>query len=235
MDNKFREVFPRESNLLVVIHAKTSEQVLRNVEIAYAQGADGVFLINHDGSSHGLLRAYWDVRRDYPDWWIGLNVLGEANTSVLGLAGLHDIAGIWVDDAGVVEQGDGSIGIDKAHYVLQQRRDDWDGLYFGGVAFKYREPVKHPGIVAEAAIPFVNVITTSGDVTGAPPSVEKIRVMRNAIGDFPLAIASGITSENVSDYLPFANCFLVATGIRDSFTELNAARVGELAQIIRQG
>ena len=58
-------------------------------------------------------------------------------------------------------------------------------------------------------------------------------MMKQAIGDFPLAIASGITPENVKDYLEVADCFLVATGISNSFSELSPVRVRELVRNIR--
>jgi predicted TIM-barrel enzyme len=49
----------------------------------------------------------------------------------------------------------------------------------------------------------------------------------------PLAIASGITPENVGDYLDVADCFLVATGISRSFTELEPSRVRRLIERVR--
>nr|NIN71503.1 hypothetical protein [Gemmatimonadota bacterium]NIO31186.1 hypothetical protein [Gemmatimonadota bacterium] len=51
-----------------------------------------------------------------------------------------------------------------------------------------------------------------------------------AVGGFPLAIASGITPENVGDYLDVADCFLVATGISSSFTELDPVKVRSLIE-----
>ena len=56
--------------------------------------------------------------------------------------------------------------------------------------------------------------------------------MKHAIGDSPLAIASGITLENVSQYLPIADCFLVATGISESFFELDPVRTRELVTVV---
>ena len=59
------------------------------------------------------------------------------------------------------------------------------------------------------------------------------RRMRQALGTFPLALASGVTPENVTDYLPFVDCFLVATGISKSFTELDPAKVTGLVENVR--
>jgi predicted TIM-barrel enzyme len=47
-----------------------------------------------------------------------------------------------------------------------------------------------------------------------------------------LAIASGITVQNVDRYLEWADCFLVATGISDSHTELNPSKVRALLERI---
>jgi predicted TIM-barrel enzyme len=63
--------------------------------------------------------------------------------------------------------------------------------------------------------------------------VEKIARMKEAIGTHPLAIASGITPENVEQYLPIANCFLVATGISSDFTTLDPSRVRDLVGRVR--
>jgi len=57
--------------------------------------------------------------------------------------------------------------------------------------------------------------------------------MKAALGDAPLAVASGITPENVSRHLPFADCFLVATGISRSFIELDPSRARKLVERVR--
>ena len=42
-----------------------------------------------------------------------------------------------------------------------------------------------------------------------------------------------MTPENVTDYLPWADCFLVATGISYTFEELDPARVRDLVRVVR--
>jgi predicted TIM-barrel enzyme len=57
--------------------------------------------------------------------------------------------------------------------------------------------------------------------------------MKAALGDVPLAIASGITPENVGDYLEMADCFLVATGISKSWLAFDEERVREFVRRVR--
>jgi predicted TIM-barrel enzyme len=53
-------------------------------------------------------------------------------------------------------------------------------------------------------------------------------------GDYPLAIASGITPENIEKYLPYVDYFLVATGISKTFDEFDPEKRKLLAQKIHE-
>jgi len=57
--------------------------------------------------------------------------------------------------------------------------------------------------------------------------------MKEAMGDHPLAIASGITPENVGTFLPYVDYVLCATGISDDFHNLNPDRVRQLVETVR--
>lgn len=216
---------------MVVVHAKTKDQVLQNIAIAEEAGADGVFLINHNFGSGLLISYYKMAKMQFPNFWIGLNCLD------LGRSAIHYIpsgtAGLWVDNVGI-EEHDEKPTAAAAKLLADRQKLGWQGLYFGSVAFKYQKKVDDVAKVAKLAVPFMDVITTSGAGTGIAADVDKIRTMKEAIGDHPLAIASGITPENVESYLPYSDCFLVATGISDSHTELNPGRVRRLAQILNK-
>lgn len=229
---EFRRIFPGAHTFLAVIHAENLSQVLCNVKIAHDEGADGVFLI-----SHGVLPAlqliwiYQSVRGLYPSWWIGLNFLDRLTYEALRIVP-ENASGLWVDDGGIIEGIQDPSKLARLYWKQREEYIDWKGLYFGGVAFKYRKPVYDLARVAGLAVPFMDVITTSGDATGQPPTVKKMQTMRDGIGYHPLAIASGITAENVGKYFGIADCFLVATSISKSFTELDPVRVRQLAQVI---
>jgi len=229
--HSLKTVFPdRRHAILPVIHAEGEVQALRNTSIALQAGTDGVFLINHSISEEYLLRIACKVRREFPSAWIGVNCLGLLPAEVFGLVD-ETINGIWVDNALVDEESEAQVEAEK---VLRAReRSGWRGLYFGGVAFKYQRPVDDLESAARIAARYMDVITTSGPGTGRAALPEKIARMKRALGDHPLAIASGITPENVLDYLPDADAFLVATGIGASFTELAPARVAALVRAVR--
>lgn len=225
--NLYKKIFPKKNSLLIVVHAESQEQVERNIKIAFEAGADGVFLVNHRIGFDLLLKIYEEIRDQYPNFWVGLNFLDLSASESLNIIP-NNASGLWVDDAGVYEDRSDPIQIARMNWDTRSWNKDWIGLYFGGVAFKYQRKVSNLALAAKCAMPYMDVITTSGDATGHAPEIEKIMKIREAIGDFPLAIASGISESNVGDYLDLTNCFLVATSISDSFTELNPWKMDKL-------
>jgi uncharacterized protein len=226
----FRETFSRSHVILPVIHVESPEQALQNARLAHQEGCDGVFLINHGFSNHDLLDVYRHVSREIPDWWIGLNCLDLSPNQVFARIP-QEVSGIWVDNAQIDELSEAQ---PEAEKILARRNESgWAGLYFGGVAFKYQREVEDLEKAVLLATGYMDVITTSGKGTGRAAELEKIRRMKEALGDFPLAIASGITPENVHSYLDKADCFLVATGISRSWTELDPPLVAELVKNVR--
>ncbi len=224
------DVFSNPKVVLPVIHVKTEPQAIENVAIAYEAGADGIFLINHDYHCGHLLKVFQTVRDKFPDRWIGLNCLDIFPHEAFDVVG-NDVNGVWVDNAfffgGIIETQD------YTNYVISRRIfSRWLGLYFGGVAFKQRE-VEDLERAVEIAKHYVDVITTSGPGIGLAADIEEIKRIRRAAGDFPLAVASGITPENVVDYLPYVDAFLVATGISRDFYNLEPVKVEALVRRVR--
>lgn len=230
LTSRFRRVFSQRHVILPVIHVANEGQALRNAKVAREAGTDGVFLINHGISHRQLLSIHQAVVAEHGDWWIGVNCLDLFPTDVFQHIG-DDVSGVWVDNATINESQSFQ---SEAEYVLKVRQEAaWPGLYFGGVAFKGQRIVDDPAAAAVKAAPYMDVVTTSGPGTGRAAPVEKIRTMKQALGSFPLAIASGITPANVIDYFDCADCFLVATGVSRSFHELDLMSLIELVGTVR--
>jgi hypothetical protein len=229
-NSKFKEIFSNPRVILPVIHVKSEKQALFNAAIARDLDADGIFLINHGIKSHILFDVFNKVKSEFPDLWIGVNCLDLSPAEIFSKVPV-DVAGVWVDNAHIHEDHNDQ---SEAGKVLEiQKANGWSGLYFGGVAFKYQRHVNDLEKAALVASHYMDVITTSGPGTGLPANVEKISRMNAALNDFPLAIASGITPENIHKYLPYAVCFLVATGISKDFHNFDPERLQILIENVR--
>ncbi len=233
------EWFPGEQNMVKfknkhmiypVIHVESALQALRNTQIAKDAGCDGVFLINHKISPEDLLEIHAKVAQEFPKWWIGINCLGFMPHQMFKCA-TPEMSGIWVDNAGIYEILEGQIEAEGIKKIREE--NGWKGVYFGGVAFKYQPLVEDLESACKKAIPYVDVITTSGPGTAQAAEVDKIERMHNALGEWPLAIASGITIDNIESYLDKATCFLVASGINKTWADLDETLVKQLVEKIR--
>lgn len=218
--------FWEQKILLPVIHVRDAKQAARNVGVARDEGAQGAFLIGH-GMPHAELRkVYRSVRRQYRHFWMGLNFLDLPPTEAFGQVP-RDCDGIWLDNARI--QGSGPE--DAARHLGQlHQRHAAHALYFGGVAFKHQRPVDDLARATKTAADVMDVVTTSGAATGQPAEADKVARMRRSLGaDGVLALASGVTPQNVETYRDAVDIFLVATGISTDFHTLDPARVRALA------
>jgi uncharacterized protein len=227
-----------KKRLLPVIHIKTPEHTLEQVDVAVANGADGVWLINHapHGEGSATMQHLERARHRHPDLWIGVNLLGTPAHVAMRIVTMTSIRGaridgLWADDSGIRDDG----ASPKARNVWTAKREaGWEGEYFGSVAFKAGPIIQDPAKAAAAAVPFMDVVTTSGTATGVAADLDKVRAMKEAVGDHRLAVASGITPENARDYMPYVDDFLVATGISQNFHTLDPAKVRVLAATLHE-
>lgn len=63
--------------------------------------------------------------------------------------------------------------------------------------------------------------------------MKRLAALRSGAGGHPVALASGVTPDNVHEYLPFAGAYLVASGIEESFGRLDPEKTCQLASLIR--
>jgi len=79
----------------------------------------------------------------------------------------------------------------------------------------------------------MDVVVTSGSATGSAPEPAKLQNMKLALGSSPLAVASGVTCENVSSLIPYVDAILVATGVSKSFHEFDHSKLKQLTDLVR--
>jgi len=210
---------PRHSRrLCVVVHCRIGEtsHAVEQATIAFDNGADGVFLaIHRKHSPPDLLLIYYAVRSAHPEGFIGLNFLSNRVDTAIEQVPL-DCQALWTDDGidGKQAQDGVDAQIPKALGIRFARK--WRVLLFAGFAFKYRQAIPDEELIGRGALArrLFDVPTTSGPGTGQAISLQRAAAIRAAVGnDAVLAVASGVSSENAVDLLPFFDVFLVATGL----------------------
>ncbi len=224
--------------VLPVIHVLDTERTSRNLREVIGAGTAGCFLINHDFGPDRFLPIIREVRDRFPSLWIGVNFLAVTGREAFPTLGRLAAEGCpidayWADDARIDEHGQNT----EAQEIACIYDDSgWRGLYFGGTCFKKQREVDpaHYDDAAREACAFMDVVTTSGVATGQEADLGKIETFRRAIGDRPLALASGVTPENAAAYAD-VDCFMVATGINEpgNFYDIDPDRLAALMAVTR--
>lgn len=200
--------------LYPVIHHLDQETSLSQGCLALSNGADGIFLISHHGSDSDLVNPALTLKEMFPEKDIGINFLSSSAISALQTVINLNLDMVWVDAPGITSWQISPMAMD-CQDIIRNHRSTVNPNFnmFGSVAFKYQPEDLNPGAAALKTKDMPMIPTTSGDRTGSPPTISKISSMSHAINKSELAVASGMTPENVKEYLPYLSHFLVATGI----------------------
>ena len=207
-----------------VIHIRSTEQALRNAARAEQAGCPGVFLIHMEGDDDLIDPIAEQIRVHHAALSIGVNYLSLGALDSLERSLARGWDATWSDRPGV--RSDGLTDEAKAIGVLLGHHKNH--AYFGSVAFKYQPVDPHPAEAARMALALGMIPTTSGTATGSAPQQEKLAGIRTAIGEGKLAVASGITPENLHELGPFLSHVLVSTGIGRDFYEIDPDKLAQL-------
>ncbi len=227
-----------------VIHAVDSSHGFDQANEAIHAGADGIALIDQYCDDIAVEFIARDIRRTHPRVRVLVNLLNETRQAIrmasltvgFGHTEAVERCGVWTDSFALSDfKTFVSDSVNTAVFT--------DIPFFGGIGFKYKqESDLAAGFRLATAVelsrngPFVPM--TSGSATGQVPDVFKIKSYRDLLPEWcPLAIASGITMENIGKFMPYATHFLVGTSIEQNINgrrDIISERVREIASIVRE-
>lgn len=207
-----------------VIHHLDDETTLQEVGIAKEIGADGVFLISHTGNDREILVVVDLLHGVMPDFFVGVNLLNTGPLEAFDRAYEANASALWLDSAGVSSSGLTEIG--EKLQARYEATDSWMPI-FASVAFKYQKEELNPPLAAQFARDAGFIPTTSGPATGNAPDLAKIQAMSEVVQG-TLAIASGMTPQNIHRFVPYLDYVLVSTGISYDFHHIDPNKLKEL-------
>ena len=192
------------------------EQGFAECDKAMEAGADGVFFISHHGDDWLAVKTATYSKRQYPRSFVGINLLSSTPLVAHAEAAAYGLDAIWVDSLGTQEQA-------LAQACLRQ-----PVKVFAGVAFKYQPEDLNPEQTCAHLASLGFIPCTSGSGTGVAAAQDKIARLANASGN-GLALASGVSLDNVGMYLPYATHYLVASSISEDTYTLDFEKTAALA------
>jgi hypothetical protein len=224
MENPLRPT-PRP-HIYPVIHYLDDATALRNAEVAFEAGCEGVFLIHMDGRDSLLEPAALAIKGRWPEKRVGINYLSLPAMEALKRNLRAGLDMTWTDDAGLNTLESTERAAELEAVLCAHPRH----TFFGAAAFKYQAPEPDPAAAALRGLRHRMVPTTSGAATGVAADLAHIIRMSQAV-DGRLAVASGITPDNVLTYAPYLSHILVATGVSADFYSLHPDKLRRLVQL----
>jgi len=206
-----------KTEIIPVIHMVNTNQVMTNIKICLNAGIKKVFLINHHVDIDALLDCALNVKTLHPELWIGVNLLGESAQDAIKRD--LELDGLWCDQSITPE------------YAKQNRK--FKGVLFGGLAFKYQpQPADLEEACKEAAL-ITDVATTSVAATAKAADISKILTIHEYLDGHPMAIASGVSANNILSYKGLVDYLLVASSITSRSEMIYEDKLIELLELLK--
>ncbi len=206
-------------------HLDLSVRTIEQVNIAFNNGAGGVFLIpaEYGITVDDTITCYHAVRKLYPDAFIGVNFLSSPNVSAEQLPLTANA--LWIDHGlGSSDQSERLLSIKG---ILNSR--GWNGKIYGGFMFKGNNRIFPADEIMDRYVELLpqcmDVAVTSGPCTGVAADEEFFTKVKGYAhrANIPLGMASGVNEVNIHHFLPHVQDFIIGTGIEE--TSLDPATI----------
>ncbi len=211
--------------------AEIREFVLGDADALAAGGAHGMLLENFGDvpfapgrvAAATVAQMTWiagEVRRQFPDLPLGINVLRNDGQSALAIAAavgasfirVNILAGARLTDQGIISGIAYDLLRDRMRLGAQHVRIVAD------VDVKHSAPLA-PRPLAEEAADLVHRaladgLIVTGQATGAPAAIEDLRTVKAAAGGRAVLVGSGVTPETAESIVLEADGIIVGSGLK---------------------
>ncbi len=230
-----------------VDEARLIAGALADADAAVKGGADMIILINSRCEMPLYERVLRAVRERYPKVPLGISALayGPSNLAEgFRLARQFDAQMVWCEvvpgERVEYEDDDGTYKpaevTSRELAFKTQAEQKPDALHTAGVHMKYTRPLDGRSFeeAMRAALGSVDGINITGPKTGELADLERIRTARRIAGEYPVGLASGVSTENVESVLPYVDYLIVGTSLKkaDDPLRTDEARVRALREKI---
>ncbi|MFO0723296.1 MAG: BtpA/SgcQ family protein [Myxococcota bacterium] len=240
--HKLESISKNKRQLWVVVHIRANKttkadgsvdeeklfaDALANADAVVEGGGDMIVLINSRTEMPLYERVIAAVRQKYPEFPIGISALsyGISNlTEGFRLAKKFSAQMVWCetvpDEKMEYEDDDGSYKpaevIPLALALQTQKNERPEAIHAAGVHMKYTRPLDGKTFeeAMAAALGKVDAINVTGPKTGVRADVERIQSARKVAGDYPMGLASGVSTENVGEIIDLIDYAIVGTSLK---------------------
>jgi len=207
---------PARPRILPTIDVLDRAQAVRNAEVAFALGVDGIFFNNADDDDGLLYAVASQLRETWPDKLIGAGYATLGPTAALERSLRCKLDATWTARRDITSQGSSADAVEAAGILKAHGRHS----FFASVTTLGRSDDPRAADAAARAWELGMVPTASGEQTGWGPA-HTLKAIRGAIGDAPLALAGYSASTCLAALPVVPSHFFVATAAGHGFQYLD--------------
>jgi hypothetical protein len=228
------------------------ERALRDAESIFEGGADALLLENYGDfpfypdrvgpETVAVMSVIASKLREKFGKPLGINVLRNDSLSALAISIASGASFIRVNvhtGASVTDQG---ILLGKAHETLRYRKIlGADIKIFADLSVKHGSSMRNIPLELDALETFkrglADALIVTGYATGEETALEEVKRVKESLPNVPLFIGSGINPDNIGNFAPYADGFIVGTFLKkDGITEnpVDRERVRLLVDKLRE-
>ena len=224
------------------------DQALRDLEQYKAAGVDAIVLENsHDlpyikpplpDEAVALMLHLAKLIRENFERPIGIQMLEAANETALDIAHQAEFDFLRVESYVFAHIGGAGLIEGCAGKLLRKRKElGCDHIkVFGDVNKKHcshgiKSDLDIVDELKQAEFFLVDGVVVTGAMTGAQPNLDELKRVKDA-ANVPVLIGSGMTPENIADYFPHADGFIIGSTFRKDGAFLERLQVERLRKFI---
>lgn len=195
------------------------ERMKRETDIYLENGVDAVLVENYFGDVDDCVRALYYLHTNMPDVCYGVNILGDTECA-FQLTGDYEADFIQIDSVcGHLKPQEDC----KYAEFLDGLRKKSNAAVLGGVRFKYQPILSGRSLEEDMKIgqKRCDAIVTTGDGTGIDCPTEKLAEFKKLLGDFPLVVGAGVTTDTVAEKLKFADAVIIGSWLKEGHSAGN--------------
>ena len=224
-------------------------RALSDAGVLIDNGIDGVIIENYgDAPFHpdnvephtvaALAIVTDEIRGHHPQTPIGLNVLRNDAKSALAIATVTSANFIRVNVHTSTMLTDQGIIQGKAHETLRYRSTlKSEVKIFADIAVKHATPLVPIDILASAEDTYhrglADALIVTGAATGKSTDLGQLKTVKSAVPQSSIFAGSGVTTDNLSEVLQYADGVIVGTSIKRDGVTTNAVDADRIRALIK--
>ena len=213
------------------------EQALDELQIYIEEGVDGAIIENYHGTIDDVIATLESIKLQevLPSLFVlGVNILPNDFSKAFRLADDYDLDFLQLDYVAGQYQNTSPFPV-CSYEVLRSLYDTISVLR--GVHPKYYTPRSSLETDIVDAKHRADAIVVTGQGTGMPTPVEKIRHFKTLLREYPLVIGAGLCAANIQEQLSFADGGIIGSAFKkddDTMQCVERARVKKIMDIVRR-